>query len=123
GSRVHRRERSSRLPRDPTPPRAATGLRPRDPPPPTASRPFQPGTRSRGRWSWVLGEPPGLFLLHECIGDLVEFTGQDLVELVQRQADPVIGYAILLEVVGADLLRTPSTAGLVPAGLGSLRRL
>src|SRR5262245_8011320 len=38
--------------------------------------------------------------------ELVEIAVEDLVELVEREADPVIGYAILREIVRADLLRS-----------------
>ena len=43
----------------------------------------------------------------ERVDDLVELAGQHLVELVEREADAVVGDPVLLEVVGADLLDRP----------------
>ena len=38
------------------------------------------------------------------VGHRLQIAGDDLIELVQRQADAVIGHAVLREVVGADPL-------------------
>ena len=42
-------------------------------------------------------------MLRQRVDDRIEPTIHDDIELMQRQADPVIGDAILREVVGADL--------------------
>src|SRR3954468_16011131 len=68
-----------------------------------------------------VGEPPGLFVLNERVGDLVEVAGEDLVELVEREScHPTVGGGILLEVVRADLLGPAAAADLTPTGLRCL---
>ena len=52
----------------------------------------------------------------------VELAGEDLVELVQRQVDPVVRHPVLLEVVGTDLLGATAAADLVAALVGRRRR-
>ena len=61
----------------------------------------------------------------EGVGDLVErlAAGEHLVERVQRDADAVVGHAVLLEVVRADLLRPAATLHLITPRIGLLRVL
>ena len=46
----------------------------------------------------------GLLTGGEGVDDVVQIAVHDLVEIVYRQADPVVGAAILREVIGAYLL-------------------
>ena len=48
------------------------------------------------------------FVGRQRVDDLVELARQHPVERVQRQLDPMVGHAIVLEVVRADLLGTPA---------------
>ncbi len=57
------------------------------------------------------------------IDDGLQAAFHDQVELVQREADAVIGEAVLREVVGADLLAAIAGADLLLALLGQLRIL
>ena len=41
----------------------------------------------------------------QCVDEVVQAALQDALERVDRQADPVVGHAVLREVVGANLLR------------------
>ena len=50
----------------------------------------------------------------QCINDLVQISVHDLIQIVDRQADAVVGAAILREVVGADLLAAVAGAHLPP---------
>src|SRR5215210_3979087 len=69
------------------------------------------------------GEPVGPLLGGESLGKLVELAVQDGLEVVGGDADTVVGYAPLREVVGADLrravtgpdLREPHCSFLLPA--------
>src|SRR5581483_11199472 len=70
-----------------------------------------------------VAEPPRLLVVHERVGDLVELTGEDPVELVQRQVDAVIGDAVVLVVVRADLFAPTATADLTAPRLRRLRLL
>jgi len=70
-------------------------------------------------------EPRRLVLGEEGVDDFVEgFAAHHFVDLVERQADAVVGDAALREVVGADALRTVAAADLALAvgGAGSLAR-
>src|SRR3989442_15876238 len=57
------------------------------------------------------------------VDKIVEITLEDLRQLLQRHADPVIGHAILREVVRADLLRAVAGAHGLPALGGDLLAL
>ncbi len=74
------------------------------------------------------------------VGDRLQVAGDDLVELVERQVDAVVGHAVLREVVGADPLAAVAGAdealalggplgllllqlGIVEAGLQHAERL
>ena len=59
----------------------------------------------------------------ERVGDLVELPGEHLVERVQREADAVVGDAVLLVVVRADLLGAPAALHLAAPGRRQLRLL
>src|SRR5690606_7445642 len=75
-----------------------------------------PRLRARpGRWSppsvSERGEPLGLVFGYERVDQLGQaVAGEHFVELVQRQADAVVGHAPLREVVGTDALRTVAAA-------------
>ena len=49
----------------------------------------------------------------QCINDLVQISVHDLIQIVDRQADAVVGAAILREVVSPDLLAAQSRLELV----------
>ena len=56
----------------------------------------------------------GLLTGGEGVDDVVQIAVHDLVEVVYRQADPVVGAAILREVVGPELLsQVPSLSSLL----------
>src|SRR5262249_32237853 len=62
------------------------------------------------RWRGRVREPTreeelGLAVRAELFDELVEVAFDDAIELVERDADPVVGEAILREVVSANLLR------------------
>src|SRR5437870_345654 len=61
----------------------------------------------------------------EGVGDLVErlAAGEHLVERVQRDADAVVGHAVLLEVVRPDLLRPAAALHLITPRIRLLRVL
>src|SRR5215510_2176569 len=61
-----------------------------------------------------LGEAAGLLVGHECVADLVQLARQHLVEPVESEADAVVRYAVLLEVVGPHLLGAAPAAHLAP---------
>ena len=70
-------------------------------------------------------ERPAPFLGAQRLGELVELAVEHRVEPVRGQLDPVVGDAVLREVVGADLLRPLAAADLRPPGaleLGALLR-
>src|SRR3954465_9936840 len=71
---------------------------------------------SAGR-SGELGGPVGL---HEGVDELVEVALEDMVEAVEGQPEAVVGDPVLLEVVGADLLRPAAAPDLGPPGAGQL---
>src|SRR5437879_4580361 len=72
----------------------------------------------------TVGQPASLLVLHQRVADLVELTGEHAVELVQGEAgDAMVGDAVLLEVVRADLLRAPAATDLALASYGQLRAL
>src|SRR5918992_4156334 len=58
------------------------------------------------------GELVGPLLGGEGLGELFELAVQDGLEVVGGQADPVVGYAALREVIGADLRRAVAAADL-----------
>ena len=68
------------------------------------------GARSR----FAVGELTGALVGGQRGDDLVEVAGQDVGQLVDREADAVIGDPVLLEVVGPDLLAAPPAADLSP---------
>ena len=49
-------------------------------------------------------------VINQGVGDYLHISGQDLVKLVEGQADAVVGQAILGEIVGADPLAAVSRA-------------
>ena len=51
----------------------------------------------------------------ECVKDLVHVAVQELVELVNRQLDAVVGHTIFREIIGADALRAVARADLTLA--------
>ena len=57
------------------------------------------------------------------VNDAIEPAVQNGVEVVQGEADTMVGHAILREVVGPDLLATVTRADLAAAGLAALDRL
>ena len=57
---------------------------------------------------------------HQRVDDLVELTGEHAVELVERQSDAMVGDAVLLEVVGADLLGASATSDLAASSVAEL---
>src|SRR5699024_6022789 len=73
------------------------------------------GVRS---WSGAVGQAAGLFVVDEGVADFVEFTVEELVEAVDREADAVIGDPVLFEVVGADLFGASARPGLITARFG-----
>ena len=76
-----------------------------------------PVTRSR-----LARELPRPLLGGERIDRLVEIAGEHVLQAVDREPDAVVGEAVLLEVVGADLLATPTPTHL-RAALGRLGRV
>ena len=58
------------------------------------------------------GEAGGLLVGAEGGDEFVEVALEDLIETLQGEADPVVGDPVLLEVIGADLLGTPTRAHL-----------
>ena len=65
----------------------------------------------------------GLIVGDEGIDNGLQTAFHDQVELVQSEADAVVGEAVLREVVGADLLAAVAGADLLLALLGQLRIL
>src|SRR5205814_2261527 len=57
----------------------------------------------------------------QCRGHGREVAQDNPVEVVKRQPDPVIGYSVLREVVGADTLRTIARADQRAALFGAVR--
>src|SRR5205823_1426696 len=68
-------------------------------------------------------EPAALLIVLKRRCQLVELADQDRVEVVDEQVDPVILDALLLEVVGADLLCALTRPHLCRARCGDLRLL
>src|SRR5262245_40462535 len=89
------------------------------PPSWSASRTVTPGAGSSGG---PLEGTPAL-LGGERLGELVEVAGEDLVELVDRQFDAMVGDPVLREVVRADLLRALPGADLGAPRFRDLRLL
>ena len=71
----------------------------------------------------VSGEPALLVIVHQCVRNRVEFSGEDFVEVVRRQVDSMVGDAVLLEVVCSNLLGTSTSAHLSLALLAGFGRL
>ena len=59
---------------------------------------------------------------NERVADLIELAHQDAVELVERQADAVIGNPVVLVVVRADLFAPSPTADLLTTLVGGPSR-
>jgi len=69
------------------------------------------------------GELRGALGGGQCVGEVVELTGEHLVERVQGEPDAVVGDPVLLEVVGADLVGATAALHLVAASRRQLRLL
>src|SRR4029079_13237088 len=69
--------------------------------------------------SLIAGELAGPFVGCQRVDDVVEVSGQHLLQSVDREPDAVVRDAVLLVVVGADLL-APTTAADLRATLGRL---
>src|SRR5688572_29346217 len=93
-----------------------------------------PSSRRRAPWrtaspsessgcTSALREFFGVEVLGDGVEQRIQTAFHDLIELVQRQADAVIGDAILLEVIGADLFATVAGADHALALGAQLRHL
>src|SRR5437870_13326143 len=60
------------------------------------------------------------FLREQRVDELVEVAVEHRLQLVRRDADAMVGHAVLREVVGPDLLGALPRSDLFPSGLGLL---
>src|SRR5207245_1763756 len=93
------------------------------PPCPTPIGSRRRGTRRARTGSGFAPQLPGPLVGEQGVHQLVQLPHQHLVQLVEGEADAMVGHPVLLEVVRPDLLGPTATTDLAPPGLAQLGRL